>query len=131
MAHAEGSFTVKSWDENTYQELGGSAKLTKATVAYAFEGDLTAAGTWDAVMCYRTDGTAAFTGFQQTSGQLAGRQGSFVLQADGEFVDGEARCRWQVVPGSATGDLAGLTGAGTAVATHTPPGTFALDYTLA
>ena len=131
MAHVEGSFSVKSWDESTYQELADNAKLTKATVAFALEGELTADATWDAVMCYRPDGTAVFTGMQQISGQLAGREGSFVVQADGEFADGEARSRWQIVAGSGTGGLAGLTGTGTSVATASPPGTYELDYSIA
>jgi hypothetical protein len=130
MAHAAGSFSVKSWDESTYQELGDNAKLTKATVSFAFDGDLTAEATWDAVMCYRPDGTAVFTGMQRMAGQLAGREGSFVLQADGEFADGEARSRWQIVAGSGTGELAGLTGSGTSLATASPAGTFELDYGL-
>ena len=130
MAQASGSFTVKSWDENTYQELDGSGKLTKASVAFAVEGDLTAAATWDAVMCYLPDGSAVFTGYQQMTGQVGGREGSFVLLADGEFVNGEARSRWQVVAGTGTGELAGLTGSGSAVASATPPGTYSFDYDL-
>jgi uncharacterized protein DUF3224 len=130
MAQASGNFTVKSWDENTYQELDGNGKLTKASVAFAVEGDLTAVATWDAVMCYRPDGSAVFTGYQQMTGQLGGREGSFVLLADGEFVNGEARSQWQVVAGTGTGELAGLTGSGSAVASATPPGTYSFDYDL-
>ncbi len=130
MAHAAGTFTVKSWDENTIQELDGGRKLTRASVAFSIEGDLTAEASWDAVMCYRADGTAIFSGFQLTTGQLDGRDGSFVLQANGEFAGGEARTSWQVVDGSGTGGLEGLTGSGYAVAGATPPGTFTLDYSL-
>jgi len=130
MAHAAGTFTVAAWDESTYQELDGDAKLTKATVRFAMEGDITGEATWDAVMCYRPDGTAVYTGIQRVTGQLGSIDGSFVVQADGEFAAGQARSRWQVIDGSATGGLAGLTGTGTAVATATPPGTFSLDYQL-
>jgi sulfur carrier protein ThiS len=131
MTTAAGTSSVTSWDESTYQDLGENGKLTRATVAYALEGDLTAEATWDAVMCYRPDGTAVFTGMQRVAGQLDGREGTFVVQADGEFAAGEARSRWQVVDGSGTGGLAGLTGTGSAVATSTPPGTFSFDYDLA
>jgi Protein of unknown function (DUF3224) len=130
MAQASGSFTVASWDESTYQELDGDAKLTKATVTFGLTGDITGEATWDAVMCYRRDGTAVYTGMQRVSGELAGIAGSFVVQADGVFADGEARSRWQVIEGSGTGGLEGLTGTGLAVATHTPPGSFSLDYDL-
>ena len=130
MSKATGSFTVKSWDENTYQELDDDGKLTKASVGFALDGDLTADAVWDAVMCYRPDGSAVFTGYQQMTGQLAGRTGGFVLLADGEFVNGEARSRWQVVAGTGTGELAGLTGSGSAVATATPPGSYTFDFDL-
>jgi Protein of unknown function (DUF3224) len=130
MAHAAGTFTVAAWDESTYQELAGDGKLTRATVAFGMAGDITGEATWDAVMCYRPDGTAVYTGIQRVQGQLAGVDGSFVVQADGEFVDGEARSRWQVIEGSGTGGLSGLTGTGQAVATATPPGSFTLDYDL-
>jgi len=128
MAHAAGTFTVAAWDENTYQELEAPAKLTKATVTFGLAGDLTGEATWDAVMCYRPDGTAVYTGFQRVAGRLGGADGSFVVRADGEFVDGEARSRWQVIEGSGTGDLTGISGSGSAVATATPPGNFSLDY---
>jgi Protein of unknown function (DUF3224) len=130
MVRATGTFTVRSWDESTYQELGGDAKLTKATVAFGMAGDITGEATWDSVMCYRPDGTAVYSGFQRVQGELAGVEGSFVLQADGEYASGEARSRWQVVEGSGTGGLAGLTGSGEAVASATPPGSFTLDYDL-
>jgi Protein of unknown function (DUF3224) len=130
MAQATGTFTVASWDESTYQDLGDGAKLTKATITYGMEGDIAGKGTWDALMCYRPDGTAVFTGIQRIQGQLAGVDGSFVVQADGEYSDGEARSRWQVISGTGTGGLTGLTGTGESVATATPPGSFTFDYDL-
>jgi hypothetical protein len=130
MTHASGTFTVAAWDEDTYQELDANAKLTKASVKFAMSGDITGEAAWDAVMCYRPDGTAVYTGIQRVQGQLAGAEGSFVVLADGEFVAGEARSRWQVIEGSGTGGLSGLTGTGQAVATATPPGTFSFDYDL-
>lgn len=130
MARATGKFTVSSWDENTYEELDGGGKLTKATVVFTFTGDLEGEGHWDAVMCYRDDGTATFTGYQRTVGTLGGRTGTFVLRADGTFENGEAKSAWQVVDGAATGDLRGLTGDGKAIATSTPPGTYTFEYEL-
>jgi hypothetical protein len=67
---------------------------------------------------------------QRMVGQIGSRSGSFVLRADGTFEGGEARSAWQVVDGTGTGELAGLRGIGTAVATSSPPGTFSLDYDL-
>ena len=84
MTTASGTFTVSAWDENTYLELADNAKLTKATVSFAFSGELRGEATWDAVMCYRPDGTASYTGMQRMTGQLGGVDGTFVVQADGE-----------------------------------------------
>jgi hypothetical protein len=129
-ARVTGTFTVAGWDESTYAEFDGGGKLTKAHVTFGLEGDLQAQADWDAVMCYQSDGTAAFTGFQRTVGRLDGREGGFVLRADGTFQNGEARTSWEVVPGLATGDLRGLSGTGVAVSTGGSGGTFSFDYEL-
>ena len=129
-ARAEGTFTVASWDEDTYQELDGKAKLTKARVGYRLSGGIEGEATWEALMCYRPDGTAEYTGLQYVSAQIAGRSGTCVMVADGSYADGAATGTWRVIPGSGTGRLAGLRGSGTSVATSTPPGTFTFDYEL-
>jgi hypothetical protein len=45
-------------------------------------------------------------------GTISGRSGTFVLQTSGTFSGGVTRAEWFVVPGSATGQLAGLSGTG-------------------
>ena len=130
-ARAEGTFTVTSWAEDTYQELDDKRKLTKATVSFRLSGGIEADATWTALMFYREDGTAEYTGLQVVTGQIAGHEGTCVMLADGSFTaEGAARSTWQVIPGSGTGALAGLTGSGTSVATSEPPGTFTLNYEL-
>jgi Protein of unknown function (DUF3224) len=128
---ATGSFTVKGWEEDTFEELEAGGKLTKAHVTFGLDGQLTGEATWDAVMCYRPDGTAEFTGYQRVSGHLGSRPGSFVVRADGSFADGVARTAWRVIEGSCTGELAGLRGSGEAVTTSGAGGDFTLDYELA
>ena len=129
-ARAEGTFTVASWAEDTYQDLDGQGKLTRAKVGYQLSGGIEGEATWEALMFYRADGTAEYTGLQQVTGRIAGRAGTCVMVADGAFADGAASGTWRVIPGSGTGGLAGLRGSGTAVAATTPPGTFTLDYEL-
>jgi len=128
-ARAEGTFTVASWEEDTCQELG-DGKITRAKVGYKLSGGIEGEAAWDALMYYRPDGTAEYTGLQYVSGQIAGRPGTCVMVADGAYADGAASGTWRVIPGSGTGGLAGLSGSGTSVATSTPPGTFAFDYEL-
>src|SRR5260370_40263407 len=109
-AQAKGTFTVSGWEENTYEELENGGKLTKARVSFGFDGDLEAEGGWEAVMCYQEDGSASFTGFQHTTGKLGGRDGSFLLPADGAFSRGPAQRNWRGGRWPGPGRLRGLRG---------------------
>ncbi len=129
--HANGTFKVTGWDENTYQELDGKEKLTKASMAFGYAGDLEGTGKSETVMFYREDGTAAYTGLEHFVGQIGDRSGSFVLRSDGAFDGGAATTTWQVVDGSGSGELRGLRGTGKSVAkSGQMDGTFTLDYDL-
>ena len=123
---AAGTFTVTSWQEDTYAELGGTEKITKAQMGFRLAGDLVS----DTFMYYRADGTAEYSGLQRFSGEIGGRSGTCVMVADGGYDGGQARSGWRVIPGSGTGGLAGLTGSGSSVASAEPPGSYTLDYDL-
>ena len=131
MVKAQGSFQLTSWNEETYEELAAGAKLTRAAVTQAFEGDIAGEGAAQWLMAYRSDGTARFLGLQRLDGGIGERRGSFVLETAGDF-DGRL-ASWQatVVSGSGTGDLAGLEGHGTFGAAHGAKATFELDYRFA
>jgi Protein of unknown function (DUF3224) len=130
MERATGSFQVRSWDENTYEELEGGGKLTLASVEYALRGDIEGEGTVRWLMVYQADGTAHYTGLQRVRGSIAGRKGSFVVETVGDF-DGElAAGTWEIVPGSGTGALAGISGKGTGRAPSGAEATYQLDYDL-
>ena len=110
--HATGTITSKSWDEKPYSEPAGGLKLTRASVANAFDGDIQGEGTLEYLMYYRSEQYAGFTGLEQVAGSVGGRAGTFVLQHDGVFEDGVVRATWRVAEGSGTGALAGLRGEG-------------------
>ncbi|HLZ64561.1 MAG TPA: DUF3224 domain-containing protein [Ktedonosporobacter sp.] len=110
--HATGSFKVKSWDEQTYSEIEGQPKLTRADVVYTYHGDLEGEGKIEYLMCYSSDNVAYFIGYDQVTARLGGRSGSFVLQHVGTYEEGAVKDALTVVPGSATGDLSGLQGSG-------------------
>lgn len=74
-------------------------------------GDL--AGTSAGVMLSAGDpeaGTAGYVALETFTGTLAGQSGSFTLQQLGSMGGADDRIVYEVVPGSGTGDLAGLTG---------------------
>ena len=131
MARATGEFKITSWNEDTYKELEGGAKLTRASVTQGFTGDIEGEGAVEWLMCYSPEGTARFVGLQRVEGSTGGRGGSFVVECAGDFDGGQATGNWKVVPGSATGDLAGLGGTDAFQAPLGSKASYNLDYELA
>ncbi len=125
---AKVTFTIKSWDEKTYDEIEGAPKLTRARVTKSYQGDLEGEGKLEYLMMYRTAASASFMGLERVTGSVAGRSGSFVLQHSGTFEDGVAKVILSVVPGSGTGDLHGMMGEGGFNAGHQPPYAMTLNY---
>ncbi len=130
MPEASGQFQMDSWDEQTYQELQDGAKLTRVSAKQTFSGDLEGAGAVEWLMAYRPDGSARYVGLQRVEGRLAGRSGSFVAETIGDFSEGVASWTLKVVPGSGTGDLAGLEGDGDFEAPHGHRASFRMEYRL-
>jgi len=124
--HATGSFKIANWDEGPFAEHQDAPKLTAARVTATYSGDIQGEGTSQSVMAYV--GGAEYHGYERIVGSLAGRSGSFVLRAEGTWEDGVARTKWTVVPGSGTGDLAGLRGEGGYDATDQAEVQYRLDY---
>ncbi|WP_405495963.1 DUF3224 domain-containing protein [Streptomyces sp. NBC_00096] len=125
-ATATGAFTFKDWEEHPAGPEGVLPRLASAKVTNSFTGALTAPGTTCAyTVAYTGEGTGTFTGMELVTGSLDGREGSFVLEERGAFDATGTRCRFEVVPGSGTSDLTGLTGSGSFDARH---GDTAVDY---
>lgn len=131
MTTLTGEFQLASWDEHTYLDLEGERKLTRASVAQHFSGDLEGEGTVEWLMCYAEDGTARFVGMQHVEGTADGRKGSVVFQTVGAFDGAKAVGTWSVVPGSATGDMSGMTGEGRFEAPHGPTATYTIEADFA
>jgi len=125
-AHAR--FAIESWDERPFSEEPDQPKLTRASVARTFTGEIEGQGQVEYVMMYRPDGSASFVGLERFAGRLAGKAGTFVLQRSGVFEGGQAKETYSVVPGSGTGELRGLRGDGTSEVGHGMEHPFMLSY---
>ena len=121
------TFKIVSWDEEPFDEPEDGPKLTRAHVKRSFHGDLSGTGNLMYVMAH-LDAGASFTGFEKVAGSLGGRTGSFVLRHTGSYDGGTASAEYEVVPGSGTDDLAGLSGAGAFSAGHAEEHDMTLDY---
>ena len=124
---ARGTFEVDITPSSP--ELDGA--VNRFELRKRFSGDL--AGTGEGLMLSGGDpstGTAGYVAIETVRGTLGGREGAFALQQSGTMVAGAPTLHYQVVPGSGSGELAGLLGA--LHLTIEPDGThrFELEYEL-
>ena len=110
--HAKATFKVVSWDEDQFDQQVSGPKLTRAHVRKSFGGDLTGTGNLLYLMTYASDTEGTFVGIERIVGSLGGRSGSFVLQHSGTYDGKKATAEWEVLQGSGTDELEGLTGSG-------------------
>lgn len=113
------TITITGWSEWAEQLFGaaeGTPTLTRTSVRSTYAGDITGESVSEGVMVYLPDGTARYTGLERITGTIGGRSGSVVVEARGVFAEGTATTTLTVVPGSGSGELAGIRGSGGYVA---------------
>ncbi len=115
----ETKLEITSWDEKPYRELDDGRKFSRAEVTLAGTGDGLTGGSFESLLYYRADGTSEYVSTLEITGTLGGRSGSFALQGAGSYDGTSARFHVTVVPGSGTGELAGISGTADSVSTHT------------
>lgn len=125
---ANARFAITKWDEQPYSEGPGQPKLTRARVTKTYTGDIEGEAQVEYLMMYRSDGSATFVGLERVVGRIAGKTGTFVLQRTGVFEGGQAKESYFIIPGSATGDLQGLSGDGSSAVGHGMEHPFTLSY---
>ena len=81
MAQANASFSVKAWEETTWDgkpshEVEGD-KMTHAVVQYAYQGDLEGTSNMQYLMTYGKGRQTTFIGLEQSSGSGLGEFGSW------------------------------------------------------
>ena len=109
---------IASWDEVPAGEFDDGSKITRAAVTLAEGADGLTGGMSQSVMYYRPDGTSRYVTVMRLTGALDGRAGSFVVAGQGDYDGTTASSTSQIVPGSGTGDLAGISGTCTSASTH-------------
>jgi hypothetical protein len=111
-ARAAAVITVHKYEPAAYDEPADGPALTRIHVEESFSGDITGDGAVEFLQAARADGSASFVGIERVTGELGGRSGTFLLQDAGTVRDNIVSGDWFVVPGSGTGQLAGLRGEG-------------------
>ena len=124
------TFKIVGWDEKPFDEPESGPKLTQAHVQRSFDGDLIGTGNLMYVMTHLDDENASFLGYEKVVGELGGRTGSFVLRHTGVYDGGAATSEMEVVSGSGTDELTGLSGAARFSAGHAEEHDMPLEYEI-
>ena len=109
-----GTATFTSWDEEPGWDSGAPVpRLAQAVVAFRFAGDLDGTSTSRSVMHYAGEDRGVTVGLERLDVRTAaGDEGSVVLRSEGMFDAEGVTVAWTVVPGTGTGEFAGLGGTG-------------------
>jgi len=113
------TYTPKKWEEKPYEIIENRMKSTKATVEFAFSGDIEGSANVEYLMFYSSfdledphKAKAQYVGLMKITGKLKGKSGSFALIDNGIFESGVAKSKVTVIPESGTGELLSITGSG-------------------
>jgi hypothetical protein len=122
-------FQVTGWDPEPLT-LGetGPVSFGRVTLRKTFSGPLTGTSVVAMTSVGLGEAPAGYVAVEWVTGTLDGRTGSFVLQHTG-LVDDGAEPSGRVVPGTGTGELAGLRGA-MSIAHDDGGAVLTLDYEL-
>jgi hypothetical protein len=126
--HATGAIDVKTYEPTTYDQPAEGPALVRIHVVEDFSGDIEGEGVADFLQIARAEDEASFVGVERVTGSVGGRQGTFVLQDAGTLQGSTVSGTWFVVPGSGTGELAGLRGEGGFKAELGQSAEIVLDY---
>ena len=133
---AVSSFKVTGWDQTPYGEQAPGQLLSRATVGKSFEGDMVAESTAELLMCQADQkdlsAGAGYVASELVTGRIGDRAGTFVMQHWGLSGGGDAsQTAGHVVPGSGTGQLAGLSGTVEIQVDASGAHTLTLEYDIA
>src|SRR5690348_14404808 len=105
---AAATVTQRSRMERCVSDAPGGPRLTSAHAIVDYTGEIVGEGVLEELSVRFADGSATLYAIERVSGSICGRTGSFVLEHVGTSRNGVVTSKRTVVPGSGTGELAGL-----------------------
>lgn len=127
MKTAKGTILHNNWDEKPYHEAA-PLKSTEAKIDIVMHGAIEAAGPGRYLMQYPTAETCHYAGYLVMDGKLEGKAGQFIIYEVGDWTNGVAASKWQIVEGSGTAELQGISGHGSYAAEHDKTVHYELSY---
>ncbi len=130
LERVSGQFIIDGQVEDILGGVSGAARIARISQSCRFSGQLEGESMAEFTAVLPRDGDGSFHGFQRVTGTLGEREGSFVLSVTGEYVKGQPRGSWTIVPKSGSGDLGHIRGGGTFSLPDGKPGTYRLEFDL-
>ncbi len=124
------TIAMRTWEEKAYDEPAHGGKLTRVSAGFTYTDGIDGTGGSQMLLAYPSEDYCGTVALERVTGRIGDRSGTFVLSGVGSFADNAVRSEVTVVPGSGTGDLAGLSGHGRVYWPHGESGTLTLEYTL-
>ncbi|MGV3708553.1 MAG: DUF3224 domain-containing protein [Gemmatimonas sp.] len=122
---ANSAFVIDKKDTTPLDFEGGH--MSQNNFYKTFTGDITGTSLVKAIMMVsENSGPAVYVGIERYNVTVNGKQGSFMLTHTAYMPDPENLTRWEIVPGSGSGELTGISGHGEILPGHN----FKLEYTL-
>jgi len=110
MTIAKGSFEI-TMQPPPAGEGAGRVSVGRMLIDKQYEGALTGIGQGEMLSAGNpAAGSAAYVAIEHVTGTIGNLSGSFALQHAGVMHDGDSQLSISVVPGSGTGELAGIEG---------------------
>jgi len=107
---AKGTFEVKVTPQPAEENIGDPS-IGRLSLDKTFMGDLVGISKGQMLgVQWGVEGSGGYVAMERVTGTLNGKKGSFTLQHLGTMQGGKFELNVSVVPDSATGDLAGLSG---------------------
>jgi Protein of unknown function (DUF3224) len=125
---ASAPFTNDRYDEESYGEAEGT-ELSRVHISRSFSGDLEGASIAELLIA-KSEGGGGYIGHDRITGTLQGKSGGFVFQHSGLMGPEGVTNTGTIVPGSGSGELAGITGEGRMLADEEGNHTLTLEYEL-
>lgn len=122
------AFTFDDWQETPDDRWEG-VRLSRTSATKRYTGEIDGVGSLEAIMLRigeGTEGPAVYVALEKLDVEADGRSGSFYLVHTATANAGVHDKTLKVVPGSGTGDFAGISGAGEILQGHD----FVFEYDL-
>lgn len=109
---ARAKFDLDKFDQSEPYLEDEGVNYARAAIDKTYTGDIEAKATVEMLSTRSPSGGAGYVALERIEGTVGGKAGSFALLHVGTMTKESKWAKWPIVPGSGTGELAGISGEG-------------------